>query len=166
MNDLQFDFLVDKENNRLTIAREFAAERQLVWDCHTQQRYLDQWFAPKPMTTKTKSMDFRNGGHWHYAMVTPEGEEYWGYTEYSDIHPIDSYRTLDAFSDSEGKINSDLPTGKWFVRFEDKGDHTLVTTVTQYASLNDLEQVINMGMEEGMKLTLEKLDELLEKLTK
>ena len=150
MNRLQFDFLADKENNTLTIAREFAADRQLVWDCHTQQQYLDQWFAPKPMTTKTKSMDFSNGGHWHYAMVTPEGEEYWGYAEYSDIRPIDSYRTLDAFSDSEGKVNSDLPTGNWFVRFEDKGDHTLVTTVVQYASLNDLEEVINMGMEEGM----------------
>jgi uncharacterized protein YndB with AHSA1/START domain len=159
--NLQFEFHADKGKNTLTIRREFAAGRQLVWDCHTKSELLDRWFAPKPLTTKTKSMDFRNGGHWHYAMVTPEGEEYWGYSEYFDIRPIDSYRTSDAFSDSEGKVNSDLPAAKWFVQFTDLNEHTLVETLVQYVSLNDLETVLNMGMEAGMKATLEKLDELL-----
>jgi uncharacterized protein YndB with AHSA1/START domain len=165
MNKLQFDFIVNKEDNTLTVVREFAAERQMVWDCYTKQELLNQWFAPKPFTTKTKSMEFRDGGHWHYAMVSPEGEEYWGYTSYHDVNPIDSYRTTDAFSDSEGTINSKLPKATWLVTFTDKGEHSVVTTNVQYASLSDLEAVINMGMEEGMKLTLEKLDELLGRLT-
>lgn len=165
-SNLQFDFLVDKENNTLTIVREFNAERQLVWDCYTKSELLDQWFAPKPFTTKTKSMDFSNGGHWHYAMVDPEGTEYWSYTEYLDINPIDYYRTIDAFSDSEGTINKDLPRAKWLVTFNDKDDNSTVTTVVTYNSLNDLETIINMGMEEGMTATLEKLDELLATLTK
>lgn len=160
-SNLQFDFLADKEKNTLTIRREFAAGRQLVWDCYTRSELLNQWFAPKPFTTKTKSMEFRNGGHWHYAMIGPDGNEYWGYTEYSDIRPIDSYRTSDAFSDSEGKVNSDLPTANWFVQFSDLNGHTVVETLVQYASLTDLETIMNMGMEEGMKATLEKLDELL-----
>ncbi len=164
-NNLQFDFLVDKEKNTLTIVREFKADRQLVWDCYTKQELLDQWFAPKPFTTKTKSMDFSNGGHWHYAMVDPDGTEYWGYTEYHDIHPIDSYRTVDAFSDSEGTINTDLPRAKWLLTFADKDANSVVTTVVTYNSLKDLETVINMGMEEGMTATLEKLDELLASLT-
>jgi uncharacterized protein YndB with AHSA1/START domain len=63
-NTMQFDFIVDKEKNTLTVKREFAANRQLVWDCHTKSELLDQWFAPKPLTTKTKSMAFRDGGHW------------------------------------------------------------------------------------------------------
>ncbi|MDO6602159.1 SRPBCC domain-containing protein [Arenibacter palladensis] len=165
-NNLQFDFIVDKEKNTLSIVREFNAERQLVWDCYTKQELLDQWFAPKPFTTKTKSMDFSNGGHWHYAMVDPEGTEYWGYTEYHDINPIDYYRTIDAFCDSEAKINEDLPRAKWLVAFNDKGENSTVTTVVTYDSLNDLETVINMGMEEGMIATLEKLDELLATLKK
>jgi uncharacterized protein YndB with AHSA1/START domain len=74
--DLQFDFLIDKEQNTMTIKREFAAKRQLVWDCYTKSELLDQWFAPKPLTTKTKFMDFREGGHWHYVMVSPDGQEY------------------------------------------------------------------------------------------
>lgn len=31
-NNLQFDFIVDKEKNTITVKREFAAGRQLVWD--------------------------------------------------------------------------------------------------------------------------------------
>ena len=166
MNRLQFDFLVDRENNTLTIRREFAAERELVWDCYTKQELLDQWFAPKPFTTKTKSMDFRDGGHWHYAMIDQDGNHYWGYTRYSNIKPLRYYETLDAFCDEAGVINKDLPTALWKVTFSDKGENSLVETIVQYASLNDLETVIKMGMEEGMISTLEKLDELLTSIKK
>ena len=158
---LQFDFIADKEKNTLTIRREFLAGRQLVWDCYTKSELLNRWFAPKPLTTKTKSMDFREGGHWHYAMVEPGGTEYWGLTEYLKIKPIDYYTALDAFSNAEGEINKDLPRAKWLVTFSDKSKNTLVETVVTYHSLSDLEQVINMGMEQGMIATLEKLDELL-----
>jgi uncharacterized protein YndB with AHSA1/START domain len=41
MTKLFFDFIVDKKNNTLTIKREFAANRQLVWDCYTKQEHLD-----------------------------------------------------------------------------------------------------------------------------
>ena len=60
---LRFDFNADKANGALTIAREFAAGRQMVWDCHTKQELLDQWFAPKGLTTQTKHMDFRESGY-------------------------------------------------------------------------------------------------------
>jgi uncharacterized protein YndB with AHSA1/START domain len=163
-NNLLFDFLADKEKHTLTVRREFAANRQLVWDCYTKSELLDQWFAPKPLTTKTKSMDFREGGHWHYAMVDPDGKEYWGYTEFVTIKPIDYYTSLDAFSNEAGEINQDLPRAKWKVTFSDKGDHAVVETIVTYKSLTDLETVIQMGMKEGMALTLEKLDELLLKL--
>lgn len=162
--NLRFDFIVDKENNQLTLKREFLGHRQLVWDCYTKSELLDQWFAPKPLTTKTKSMDFREGGHWHYAMVDPNGAEYWGYTEYISIKPIDYYTALDAFSNEKGELNKELPRAKWKVEFTDLGERTLTQTVVQYNSLSDLETVIQMGMEEGMKLTLEKLDELLANL--
>jgi len=168
--NLQFDFVADKEKNTLTIRREFAAGRQLVWDCHTKSELLERWFAPKPFTSKTKSMDFSEGGHWHYAMIDPEGTEYWGYTRYITIRPIDGYQTADAFSDADGAINKALPQANWDVTFTDKpgtgtvSEHTLVQTIVEYASLEDLETVIQMGMQEGMTMTLEALDDLLEDL--
>lgn len=159
--DLQFDFLVDKEKNTITVIREFAGNRQLVWDCYTKSELLNQWFAPDPLTTKTKSMDFREGGHWHYAMVDPNGTEYWGWTEYTKIQPIDFYETRDAFSDADGNINKDLPQATWHIEFSDKGDHTLVETIVNYETLEALEEVIKMGMKEGLTSTLERLDNLL-----
>jgi uncharacterized protein YndB with AHSA1/START domain len=163
---LQFDFVADKVKNTLTIKREFAANRQLVWDCHTKQELLDQWFAPKPLSTKTKSMEFRPGGHWIYAMVEPNGTEYWGRTDYETVKPIDGYTALDAFCNDKGEINPDLPRAKWNVTFQDLQENTLVQTVVTYNSLKDLETVINMGMQEGMMSTMERLDELLPKLRK
>lgn len=163
---LQFDFLADKEKNTLTIRREFAGNRQLVWDCYTKSELLDQWFAPKPFTTKTKSMNFSEGGHWLYAMVDPDGQEYWGRTDYLTIKPIEHYTALDAFCDNKGEINENLPRATWDVTFADLGGNSRVDTVVTYASLEALETVLNMGMKEGLASTLEKLDELLATIKK
>ena len=165
-NTMQFDFIVDKEKNTLTVKREFAANRQLVWDCHTKSELLDRWFAPAPFTARTKSMSFREGGHWLYAMVAPDGKEHWGRTDYLKINPIDNYTALDGFCDDQGNLNPDLPRANWKVTFQVLGQNTLVQTVVTYKSLADLETVINMGMKEGLTATLENLDDLLVELTR
>lgn len=165
-NALLFDFIVDKEKNTITVKKEFAGNRQLVWDCHTKSELLDQWFAPTPFTTKTKSMEFKEGGHWLYAMVDPDGKEYWGRMDYLKINPIENYTALDAFCDEKGNLNPDLPRANWLATFKDQGEQSLVQTVVTYKSLADLEAVIQMGMKEGLIATLERLDVLLEKLNK
>lgn len=159
--DLRFDFLVDMQKSSLTVRREFAAKRQLVWDCYTKRELLDQWFAPKPLTTKTKHMEFKPGGYWHYAMITPDGQAFWSRQDYQTINPIDGYAALDAFSDETGAVNPDLPRARWDVTFTDANERTLVTTVVFYNSPEDVQKVIDMGMKEGLSSTLERLDELL-----
>lgn len=163
--DRHFDFIVDKNRNSMTIRRVFKAGRQLVWDCHTRSEYLDQWFAPKPMTTKTKSMDFREGGHWHFAMIMPDGTEYWVRMDYQTIRPNDGYHLLDGFSDSSGALDPAMPLASWDITFSDAPGGTLVRNIVTYASAEDLEKVMAMGMQEGMTSTLERLDELLRTLT-
>jgi len=159
--DLRFEFIADKEKRTLTVIREFAAKRQLVWDCHTRSELLDRWFAPKPLTTKTRHMDFRPGGYWHYVMITPDGQQYWNRLDYKTINPIDGYTALDGFSDEAGGINQDLPRSNLDVTFADESAHTLVTTIVQYGSSDDLQKAIDMGMKDGLTSTLERLDELL-----
>ena len=73
-NHLLFDFTVDKATKTVFITREFAAELSLVWDAFTRLEILDQWWAPKPLQSKTKIMDFKVGGRRFYAMVWPEGQ--------------------------------------------------------------------------------------------
>ncbi|GAB3988248.1 SRPBCC domain-containing protein [Spirosoma daeguense] len=165
MSNVQFDFLVDRENNTMTIRREFRANRQLVWDAYTKSELLERWFAPKPLTTKTKSMDFSEGGQWLYAMVEPDGKEYWGRMDYLKIQPIDTYTALDGFCDEDGNLNTELPRATWEVTFTNLGDNALVQTIVTFNSLADLETVVQMGMQEGLTATLESLDELLATLT-
>jgi len=159
--NLKFEFLTDRDARSLTVQREFAANRRLVWDCHTQSELLDQWFAPKPLTTKTKHMDFRAGGYWHYAMVTPDEQQFWNRLDYLSIQPVEGYSALDGFCDESGTVNPDMPRSKWQVTFTETFGRTLVTTVVLYESADDLQKVIDMGMKDGMASTMERLDELL-----
>jgi uncharacterized protein YndB with AHSA1/START domain len=158
---LLFDFNVDTENNAITVTREFAAERSLVWDAYTRSELLDRWWAPRPWRARTKSMDFSEGGRWHYALVGPEGEEHWAVAEYTNIEPEERFTGLDAFADADGNINKDMPQSRWEVTFTDKGNSTLVVFYITYGDLAQLEATIQMGFQEGLTSAMEGLDELL-----
>jgi len=162
--NLAFDFSVDKKNNTITVKREFAAEVSLVWDAYTKSEILDQWWAPKPWKARTKTMDFRDGGHWHYAMVGPAGEEHWSWAGYKNVKAGKSFTGLDAFADADGNINKEMPQSQWEVSFTDKGEITLVELFITYPDLAQLEATINMGFKEGLGMAMENLDELLPSL--
>lgn len=161
---LLMDFSVNKENNTITVKREFAADVTLVWDAYTKSEILDQWWAPKPWKARTKTMDFREGGYWHYAMVGPAGEEHWAMASYIKIVPQKSFTGLDAFADADANINEAMPKSKWELTFTGKKDITLVESLISYDDLAQLEATIEMGFKEGLTMAMEGLDELLPKL--
>ena len=160
-HDLAFEFSVNKENKTITVKREFAAELPLVWDAYTKSEILDQWWAPKPWKSRTKSMDFREGGYWHYAMVGPEGEEHWAVANYKTIEPKRRFTALDGFADAEGVVNTEMPQSKWEVSFTPKEEVTLVENLITFDDLAQLETTIQMGFKEGLTAAMENLDALL-----
>jgi uncharacterized protein YndB with AHSA1/START domain len=164
--NLSFDFIVDKVAKKITVKREFDAELSLIWDAYTKPEILDQWWAPKPWKARTKTMDFREGGHWHYVMEGPEGEAHWCWAGYQLIQPQRKFTGLDAFADEKGNLNKDLPQSKWEVTFADKGPVTLVELHISYDDLAQLEATIQMGFKEGLATAMEGLDELLPTLMK
>ncbi|MFZ1572307.1 MAG: SRPBCC family protein [Candidatus Kapaibacterium sp.] len=164
--NLFFDFQVNKNEKQIVIIREFEADREIVWNCFTKKELLEKWFAPKPWHAKTKTMEFKKGGFWLYAMCGPNGEEHWGKMEYFNINPIESYEGLDKFCDENGIQNMDLPSQYWNVNFQVKNDITLVKIIISYKSLEDLEALIKMGMKEGLTMTLKNLDEIILELNK
>ena len=85
-SNLLFDFYVNKENKTIHIKREFNADLELVWKAWTTAELLDRWWGPKPWKVETKTMDFREGGFWLYAMVSPEGEKHWSKANYISIN--------------------------------------------------------------------------------
>jgi uncharacterized protein YndB with AHSA1/START domain len=162
---LFFEFSVNKENKTITVTREFAANLDLVWDAWTKPELLDQWWAPAPYTTQTKTMDFREGGYWLYAMISPENVRHWNKADYLQIDDKLFYSHWDAFCDENGTVQTDLPRSQWNNRFQENGDHTTVNITIQFASLTDLEKVIQMGFKEGFTMGLDQLDKLLQTLT-
>ena len=108
---LLFDFTVDKATKTVFITREFDAELSLVWDAFTKAELLDQWIAPKPLTSKTKYQDFKVGGKRFYAMVSPEGQERWAIQEYTSITPKTNFKMYNAFADKDE--NPELPGSEW-----------------------------------------------------
>jgi len=158
---LPFDFAVDKQNNTIHVSKEFAADRSRVWDAFTKPEILDTWWAPKPWKARTASMDFREGGRWLYAMVSPEGEEHWSSCDYHSIRPRESFTGLDGFTDPQGNLISGMPRMTWKVTFTDKGPHTVVNVHITLESLEQLEKIIEMGFREGFTMTLHALEEML-----
>lgn len=162
--DLRFDFDVNKENRTITVTKEFAAPVDLVWDAWTKSELLDQWWAPKPYKATTKSMDFRDGGNWLYAMVGPENDQQWCRADFSGISQQKEFSVRDAFCDENGKINEDFPRSSWKNSFTSNADTTTVTNQITYDKVEDLEKYIEMGFKEGYTMGLGNLDELLEEI--
>lgn len=159
-----FNFKIDKANNQIKVERSFNAPIKLVWSAWTEAEILDQWWAPKPWAAQTKSMDFREGGHWHYAMVSPEGEKHWGKVEYLKIIPQKFFSALDGFSDENGNPNTTLPRNKWENNFSGQGEKTIVNILLSFNTLEDLEKIIEMGFKEGFTMGFNQLDEVLKTL--
>lgn len=151
-------FTVDKKTNQIHIDRPFDAPLDLVWAAWTEADILDQWWAPKPWTARTKHMDFREGGSWLYAMVGPEGEEHWSKVEYIRIRPKTDFTAVDGFCDADGNLNTDMPRNHWENTFIDEGDRTTVRMVLSFETLSDLEAIIQMGFKEGITAGMENLD--------
>jgi uncharacterized protein YndB with AHSA1/START domain len=156
-------FKKDLESNKMFITREFSGSVQEVWEAFTDRHVLDQWWAPLPWKARTKSMDFRNGGEWVYAMEGPEGEVHWAKANYSNIVPLKSFEMNEGFCDDNGNENTELPTMHWKTNFKPAADGaTRVEIEITFASQKDLETIVAMGFQEGFTAAHENLDRLLE----
>lgn len=163
MNDLLFDFTLDKSKKTAFINREFDADLSLVWDAFTKQEILDQWWAPKPWASKTKVMNFKVGGRRFYAMVSPQGQERWSIQKYTSISPKTNFKFLNAFADKDE--NPELPGSEWDLSFSEKNGKTKVSVSIYNESLERMEKMIEMGFKEGFMMTLKILEDLLASLS-
>jgi uncharacterized protein YndB with AHSA1/START domain len=157
------EFIVNKETKTVLITKEFDAERDLVWDAYTKPDLLDQWWAPKPFASRTKVMEFREGGRRFYAMVSPEGAERWAVQKYTSITPKTNFKFFTAFSDADENLQ--LPGSDWDLNFSEQDGTTKVSISIYNESLERLEKMIEMGFKEGFTMTLNYLEELLATLS-
>lgn len=159
---MQIEFIVNKETKTVLITKEFDAERDLVWDAYTKQELIDQWWAPKPMSSRTKVMDFKVGGRRFYAMVSPEGNERWSVQKYTSITPKTNFKIFNTFADKDE--NLELPGSDWNLNFSEQDGTTKVSISIYNESLERLERLVEMGFKAGTEMQLQNLEELLARL--
>ena len=156
------EFIVNKETKTVSITKEFDAKRDLVWDAYTKPELLDQWWAPKPFASRTKVMEFREGGRRFYAMVSPEGQERWVLQEFKSITPKTNFKLFNAFADENE--NPQLPGSDWDLNFSEENGRTKVSISIYNESLERLERMIEMGFVEGTEAQFKNLEDVLVRL--
>lgn len=164
-SNLLFNFKVDRSISTVFVDKEFDAGLSLVWDAFTKQEILDQWWAPKPLISRTKYMDFSVGGKRFYAMVSPDGAETgWQVFHYTSITPRSNFKCLSVFTDKDETPL--LPGANWDLSFTEQNGITKVSISIYFESPEELQKMIEMGFKEGFTVTLNELTDLLITLKK
>lgn len=157
-------------DRELVISRTFAAPRELIWQAWTQCEHLQQWWAPAGWSVPVCKMDFRVGGTWHYCMKgpMPDGSEMesWGLTVYQEIVEPERIVALDQFADAKGNVSPEMPKMLNTITFTTVDGQTQVVSHNEFAAAEDLETIIQMGMEEGMTQSWDQLEAHLAQLQK
>src|SRR5919107_1473807 len=154
------EFNVDMSRKTVSVVKEFDAPRDMVWDAYTKPELLDQWWAPKPMTSVTKVLEFREGGRRFYAMVSPEGQERWAVQEYTSITPKTNFKFFNAFADENENLQ--LPGSDWDFNFSEENGKTTVHVSIYNESLERMERILaDDGFRKGTEAQIENLENLL-----
>jgi len=161
ITNLLFDFIADKTTNTISVHREFAAGRSLVWDAFTKPEILDQWGAPEPWVARTISMDFSVGGRRFYKMVSPDGQEHFSVQDYTSISPETNLQYISGFSDKDQNINPAFYGSENNLDFSEADGITTVSITIKYKTPAILEMMIEKGFKQGFTMTLNNLDKLL-----
>ena len=151
----------DRENLTLTVVAEFDASADRVWDIWADPRKLEKWWGPPTWPASFPEHDFREGGEAKYFMTGPEGEKAGGYWRFEVIKENERIELLDGFADENGVPNEEMPSMKMAMSLEENDGKTTMTTVTSFNSVDELDQLIEMGMLEGMKAAMGQIDGLL-----
>ncbi|WP_420488697.1 SRPBCC domain-containing protein [Paenibacillus arenosi] len=161
--------LFKAEGNVLTMERTFNAPTELVFKVFSDSEHLKQWFGPRGWSIPVSNLDFRPGGAWHYCMKCEDrnqgdfyGMESWGKSVYKEIVANEKLVYVDYFSDAEGNVSDNMPAVEVTLTFETVDGKTKLTSIGHYATDEALQTVIDMGMEQGITETWDRLEEHLE----
>ena len=151
----------DRENLEMTVVAEFEAPVEKVWEVWEDPRKLEQWWGPPTWPATFHEYDFTEGGQAKYYMTGPEGEKAPGYWRFQVIEQARTIKFLDGFAAEDGSPDEDMPNMVMTMTLDEEQGRTRMTTVTKFNSLEDLEQLLEMGMEEGIREAMGQIDALL-----
>ncbi|PWK16577.1 SRPBCC domain-containing protein [Tumebacillus permanentifrigoris] len=159
------------EGQELILERVFNAPRELVFKAFSEAEHLKHWWGPRGWTLTVCNVDFRPGGIWHYCMKCMDenqgdffGFESWGKAVYEEIVELEKIVYVDYFSDAEGNETEGMPSSHITMTFEELDGKTKLVNRARFASAEALKTVVDMGMEQGITETWDRLAEHVQSL--
>jgi uncharacterized protein YndB with AHSA1/START domain len=154
----------DPEALTMTVVADFAAPLERLWDAYADPRQLEKFWGPPTYPATFTRHDMVAGGRSAYAMVGPDGDVPRGYWEFLDVKAPRSFEVRDGFCHPDGTPNTEMPSMRMTFDFEATESGSRLTITTFFDTVDELEQLLNMGMEEGMRLAMGQIDGVLDDL--
>ena len=152
----------DREAKTMTLTAEFDATPERLWQMWADPRQLERWWGPPTYPATVEEHDLTPGGRVAYYMTGPEGDRPRGWWKVVSVDPPHHLEFEDGFADDTGNPNPEMPVMTIRVSLEALGDgRSRMTTETTFPSAEAMDQLLAMGMEEGMKAAASQIDELL-----
>ncbi|CDR66862.1 SRPBCC family protein [Staphylococcus schweitzeri] len=149
------------EDNKIIFSRTIQAPIEKVFDAYTKKELFEKWFHPKGASTEVFHFNVITGGDAFYAIKTPALTSY-TLVEYETVKRPYLIEYIDSFATSEGNKDTKMPSMKITLSFsETSKTETTVTSISTFPTKEAAQQVIEIGVEEGMNQTLDQLDALL-----
>lgn len=145
----------------LTVVAGFSASPERVWDVWQDPRKLERWWGPPTWPATFTRHEFRPGGESRYHMNGPKGEKSFGWWR---IEAVDKPRRVDFLNGMAGEDGEPAPGIEpmpTYAVFEAAGPGTRMTIVTTFASVEQMETMLGMGMREGLSLAMGQIDSVL-----
>jgi uncharacterized protein YndB with AHSA1/START domain len=151
----------DLDNLRLTLVADFDAPIERVWQLLADPRQLERWWGPPGYPATVKQHDLSPGGEVTYFMTGPEGGTYHGWWRVTSVNSPKSLDFIDGFAHQDGTPNADMPTTTTQVALAEHDGGTRMELRSVFESREQMDQLLTMGMDEGIKLAVGQMDALL-----
>lgn len=155
---------VSKDLDALTmrVTAKFDAGAERVWEVWADPRQLERWWGPPAYPATFVDHDLSPGGRAAYFMTGPDGQKYHGWWRVEEAEPPSRLRFEDGFADEQGNPTDAMPTSIATVTIDAVNEGaTRMTIESKFGSREGMEQVLEMGMEQGLTEALNQIDELL-----
>lgn len=152
----------DPEALTMTVVAEYDVPAERAWQLWSDPRQLERWWGPPVYPAAVEHHDLTPGGRVTYVMTGPGGDQHHGWWR---VLEVDAPRLLvveDGFAHDTGEVNVDMPTTIMRVRIDDRpaGGVSIVVETT-FPSIEVLDQLVAMGMEEGLRGAMGQIDAIL-----
>ena len=132
-----------------------------MWQLWADPRQLERWWGPPSHPATVEQHDLTPGGGVTYFMTGPEGDRSRGWWRVTSVDPPSSLEFTDGFADQDGTPLADMPATTVQLRLTERDGGTRMELRSAFESREQMQQLLDMGMTEGLQQAVGQMDALL-----